>query len=479
MLNILFTHHALSFSGSFRSEQRIAFQNIREVYNSGTYSITTWRYTVRVLAGESARVSPYLYLFLNPETMNNRPASNGAQEAFAWLCLRRRQVPPLYPTGRHPLFIQLSLENSATCSLDIDTLDIICEGKIEWAAPVATRWIARIAYECDSPEQLPFDLDYNITVERHANATCRPTSEALSEFVPNRVINLAVQTCSSFYPSYSLYNSLGWEQSDIYFMMNYYPTATLVSCHKHILESMCRLAFPQCTVDNQPIYFCLEMCNDFMVACEGVEAIRTWIPTCGSNRRLRGEGGLCIYKDVYCNEDPLEPMHGYVNITTRMAESTATFHCNDGYTLAENTTSLCSWSGNWDTLITPECVKVSGSRVIEENHQERLIIIASCISGSILVIIVAGIIFGLTCKYNIIIFSYRYCRLALCCKQFISSFKDKNFHAYIAYDDEHDDDRTFSVNLHQDLETYGFKVMMEALQLPNEAPGRYIPNTIC
>ena len=53
--------------------------------------------------------------------------------------------------------------------------------------------------------------------------------------------------------------------------------------------------------------------------------------------------------------DLMDPANGAVSLTNTIFNSTATYSCNDGYNLVEDTTRICLASGSWsDTAPTCE-----------------------------------------------------------------------------------------------------------------------------
>ena len=403
--------------------------------------------------------------------MTFKPANLGRE------CFRKNSASFWYRHG-DPLLIQLSRENTYHCTIDFDTLDLYCEGEINWAAPVTTAWQARIGYICDTPEPMTFNFNYTISLEVHLNSTCRPTAEALSEYPLNRLDRQFIERCSTFYPSYSLFNHKGMTETDILYLITIANSLDLTFCYKHLMQTMCRIVFPECIEDNQPLFFCLEMCESARAACEGVRAVTDWIPNCAKNRPRLSEGGRCRYIDVTCENDLVVPDNGYVNLTSRLAESEAKFYCNDGYELVENATSYCSWNGDWVTPVTPECVRITGERIVSKLNQKEIVIYVTSISGFILLLVLLSSVIIFKYKYRIIVWAFRYCKPVLCCTRFTGTYKDKTYHAYIAYDDESTNDTTYAQNIHKGMENYGFKVMMECLHPPNVVSTRYASETI-
>ena len=375
------------------------------------------------------------------------------------------------------MLMELNNEKYAytTCTQERDPDNYVCEGKIEWATPKDIPWKATFAYKCTTceiPENPVLDLDYNITVHAHNTVECRPTSLVMNECESTERVSETRELLSSLYTSYSPINAWGLTTGDICNALHDLYVIQSSQCHRFLSESIMRRAVPQCTADGQPIYFCREVCENIYEACKHIPGVVPFYNRCFVFRS-RSEGH-CIDKNITCTNDPLPPINGYVNVTLRHLHSKAMFHCNSGYELVQNATTICDYTGRWRTDVTPECVTI---RVNTDNNQTEMVIIWSVVSSvTVLLVLLICYFIYLKLKYNIIILFFKRCRWMLFCNRFVGKYEAKTYHTFLGY---HDTDRSFvCFDLHQKLEEAGFMVFIDDLQIPGRLPIKYIPEAI-
>ena len=142
--------------------------------------------------------------------------------------------------------------------------------------------------------------------------------------------------------------------------------------------------------------------------------------------------------------------------------------CDQGYELAKPVSPTCTYSGLWQTELTPECVRKLDKR--------QVIIVASSVSASVFVMTVACCLLVYRFKYKLIVLSYKYCRWLLCCRRFVGKRDEKSYHSFAWY---HDDDDRLMRGVVAQLEEQGLSVFIDARDgTLGHSQVRYIPEAI-
>ena len=209
-------------------------------------------------------------------------------------------------------------------------------------------------------------------------------------------------------------------------------------CHQHLLPSLCRVLFPECTTKG-PIFPCRSMCFEVMHACS--EMAQSFFYAYFPNKvgidfateyicRELPDEGRCYSENVTC-KFPGQIQHGTLLYNRKLflpnetsvvpVHSTATYECNKDYKLDWNRTVVCQYSGQWSKL--PQCIPISN---------KKLIIMLGTTFGVLAGITVIAILIGLIFRREFVVILYakfgmRFSR---------DKEEDRKFDTFIAYNQE-------------------------------------------
>ncbi len=237
--------------------------------------------------------------------------------------------------------------------------------------------------------------------------------------------------CSKYYSYKSIPNHRG--DKSIFEAYAGFSTASAMiesKCHQHIEEFICSIFLPQCSPKGV-IAPCRSMCLEVMEACkEQADKLQ--------NGLVKGkitfevlrdyycdgfpENDQCFRKNVSCGTPP-EIRKGQHNFKSNYSKvnSTSTYRCNGDFTLEENASVVCQYSGKWSK--PPRCKAIKSNKTI-------LMILLIC--SSILIFIIISML--LVYKYRRDVEALLYFKWGVVLQK--QKEEERKYDAFIAYSQE-------------------------------------------